>query len=722
MALSSEVITMPSFDISEKDKDETWHKQVVQALAGDAFRDDYEFGRSVMDINYHYYQNGTNSEQYKYLQEAQDGTPYPARWIHLDRIRTKVNTVLGELSRRGYEIKVEAINEEAKARKLQLRNELRVDMHMKPIADELEQQFGIPLVPGDKKVPETPEELDDIVTNYKEMSETVLEFALRFMAAKYNWDYERLAVLRDILIAGRGFWRVDVVNGVPKPKRVDPRYMVFDRFATDDFLSDSTYFGEVEYLPVAEAAVKYNLTKKQLFEAYKDSKSVRTNTYASNSEDSAFNSLLTNSSVEFFDESGGELRVLVFKAVWQDTKPNRYSAIKDNYGAIHIHEIKGKRKTRGEEITQYIDIWRRATLVAGKFVKDWGEMENRPTSVDSFAETLPPYVACLPNYMDFKTVSIVDQLRGLQDLKDIVWYNLQEEMAASGGKSFIYDISQAPDGWNPEDVVKYLKVARIGFIDSSRNPGTSFNQFGQVDLSLSPAMQQYLTINAAIDAEMNAITGINEARQGLVQGASQAVGVTQSALYQSTLATQTLMDIFEMASTKVLDLSARYIKLLWPEEKERYAPIIGQAGVNFLEQDIELDLQDYAVFIESLPKVFDDESTYQQMLQFGIQSGTIDLIEAFELSLEKNPREGLLKLKRFREKKQREAQQAAQAQQAAEQQHAQQVEQIKRAAAEEVNQGANFRQVAGDSTKKEIALANIKGNMLNAALNNKQNA
>lgn len=716
------IVVMPDFNIPEKKKDENWHKQAVQALASDAFQDDYSFGRTVMDVNYHYYQNGNNSDQYKYLQEAEDGTPYPARWLHLDRIRTKINTVAGELVKRGYEIKVEAINEEAKARRLQLRNEMRVDMHMKPIAKELESQYGIPLMPGDKEIPDTPEELEDLVANYKEMSETVMEFALRFMAKKYNWEYERLAALRDVLITGRGFWRVDIVNGVPKPKRVDPRFIVFDRYATDDFLSDSTYFGEVEYLPVAEAAVRYNLSEKELKAAYKSAEAIRNSTYRSTTtDDSAFVSLLTNSTVDFFDTSSGKLRVLVLKAVWKDTKVNKYKEVTNNYGAVDIKRDSGRSKNKGKEIVQHIDIWRRGTLVAGKFMKDWGEMENRPTSVDSLAETLPPYVACLPNYIDFQTVSIVDQLRDLQDLKDMAWYSVQQEMAASGGKAFVYDISQAPDGWAPEDIAKYVKVSRIAFIDSSRNPGTSFNQFGQVDLSMSANLKNYLEISMAIDSEMNAITGINEARQGLVQGASQAVGVTQSALYQSTLATETLVRIFEMAATKVLDLSARYIKLLWPEEKERYAPIIGESGVNFLEQDIELDLQDYAVFVESLPKLFQDESTYQQLLQFGIQSGNLDIIEAFELSLEKNPREGLLKLKRFRDRKQREAQAAAQAQQAQQDQAAQQQEKIKSAAAEEANQGANFRQVAGDQAKKEIAMSKIKSDLLTTALNKKQN-
>src|SRR5690606_6428701 len=136
--------------------------------------------------------------------------------------------------------------------------------------------------------------------------------------------------------------------------------------------------------------------------------------------------------------------------------------------------------------------------------------------------------------MNGAVVSKVHMMKNLQNFKNMALYRLQLDMARAGTKAFFYDINQLPEGFRLETALKYMKTAGVIPIDASQS---TYNQFKEVDQTISNNITAYLEISGLMDREMDAISGINEARQGMVKNASQAVGVTQSSLFQSTLST-----------------------------------------------------------------------------------------------------------------------------------------------------------------------------------------
>ena len=64
------------------------------------------------------------------------------------------------------------------------------------------------------------------------------------------------------------------------------------------------------------------------------------------------------------------------------------------------------------------------------------------------------------------------------------------------------------------------------------------------------------------------------------------------------------------------------IKIAWAKN-ERFAPIIGDVGINFLEQDVDLELDDYGVFIDAVPQILDDVQTFQNIIATALQSGAL---------------------------------------------------------------------------------------------------
>lgn len=664
MTTTTPTYTFPKLTVKESEKNEDWHKKFVQAILNRSIADGYANRYAIANECVNFYLGLQSGDEFDFLQKAEDGDVLPAQWIVFNKINTKINLLIGELAERGYDISVKALNKEARVRKLEEKERLRVEMRFAPVAAELEDSLGLPVQSDEGFIPESEEELDDFIDmDYKEISEIVMESALKFVCKRNGWDYNRIALFRDLLIQNMCFVRNDIIGGVPVAKHVDPRWMVWDVNATDDFLSDSTYFGEIEYMPISQAVDRYSLTDKQVeqvYGAYQDYLSgVNQSTMGSTSD---FSVIDRSNNLRFFKSTGGgELRVLVMRGCWLDYKKMSHKLSTDSAGTEHLRKV--HPDAEGEDIKKNrIQIWRQGTLIGGSILKEWGELPNQVRNVDSLAFTEAPYKALIPNYLNNTAVSKVQQLKSLQKLKDITMYNIQLAMARAGTKGIFYDVAQLPEDFDINRAMKYLKSVGIAFIDSTASGGAaSFNQFKEFDLSLSSSIQQYLQISQMIDQEMDSISGINEARQGQVKSASQAVGVTQSALIQSNLSTAVYFKLFSQFCSNVLNQQAKLIKIAFPKNKARFAPIIGDSGINFLETDIELDLNDYGVFVEEHPPIIQDTQNFQQIVIAALQAGQLTFYDAMNLLLERDVKAGVRKLERNlkkREQMQMEQQQA----------------------------------------------------------------
>lgn len=690
--------TMPSIFVPDSEKDEAYHKLYVQNIASKSIFSGYSERRAMMEECVNFYLGLQSGEEFEFLQKAEDGEVLPAKWMDFNKIAVKIDLLIGELSQRGYKINVKASNKDAVSRRLEEKDRLLTEMRFQPIAQMLEEENGIPLQSDEAFIPETPQQLDIYMNKtYKEKSEIVMRAVLSYLRKYDNWDYERIATFRDLLIMGCAFLKNEVVDGIPKLQRVDPRYMIFDVNAKDDFLSDSTYWGEVCYMSLGEIVKTYKISKKELEEAFKTYSDWTQNQiqYAQYSVD--FNFVDRNSRMRLFKNEGGEIRALVIKGYWQDFKVMKHKVSPDKYGQEHLKRVDDSKDGEGINKTP-IQIWRQGTLIGGKFLKDFGIMKNQDRSVDNIATTTPPYVALIPNYLNGAIVSKVQRLKPLQNLKNIAMYRVMLEIGRSGGRGFIYDISQLPKGWDIHTALKYLRTTGISFVDSSVEGAGAYNQFKEIDMGLSQSVTQFLELSMFLDREMDSISGVNEARQGLVQGASQAVGVTNSALLQSNLSTSMYFTLFSQMFTKAMNKQAGLAKVAWAG-KERFAPIIGDTGINFLEEDIELDLNDYNVFIEEVPPAMADQQMFYQLVMAGVQSGQVPLVQAMKVLMEKDVDEAILMLELEMQKNQEQAQ--------AQQDQLAQQEQAQLQAQQEQAQAGNQAKLAGQQMKSQADLQKV---------------
>ena len=631
----------PRIDTPKKDL--IYHRQWAKSILTSSITDNWSLRYRVMAEAYKFFLSGSSGELTNFLQKGADGQDLPAMWLSISSLQAKIEMLIGELEQRGYEINVKAVNKEATSRKLEEKEKLRVARRLQPAAQYGEQQTGLPLQDPQQQIPQTDKELDDFMDlSFKDKAELIMEAALKFTAKMCDWDETRKEMFRDVWIAGKCIARNEIVRGLPRSVRVNPLCFIYDRFATNDNLTDATYFGEVYYMTLGEAAERFNLTDDELAQAnnaYNQFIGMSAQPLAGSgvSLTDQFFDAIPNATLGWFKNIDNVPRVLVARTCWSDYKVRKYKdEVNAKYGTEHLQEITNEVRARGKSpiITSKMNVWRQCTLIGGTIVREWGECPNQARELSTLEQTEPPYKIWVPNFIMGTNVSKTEQVVGLELLRDICMYNMQLAMNRSAGKVFVYDVSLKPDNMEIEKVLGYAKSSGIILVNTREYNMTagSLNVMQSYDLSMSQVMNQYIESMAFLDSQINTILGTSPERQGDIPAASQAVGVTQLAVAGSSKVTFSLFSGYERFCSRVLNQQAKFIKIAWANsDREMFAPIVGDVGIDFLKANIDIDLDEFNTWVTSLPPMLADRQKFETFVGQMVMGGQLDPVDALQI-------------------------------------------------------------------------------------------
>ena len=622
----------PSIAQPEAKKDKSYYRAWIEAVVSTNFTSAWTTNYNKLALLYSFFKLGTGSDLTGYLQTAPDGSAMPGIWMSSNNVQTRLQTLLGELDQRGYQIKAKALNSEAVARKYEERERLRIERKLQDVAQQAEEMSGLPLQ-SEEYVPQTDRELDEYIDlTWKDKHVQILETALKWIANRSNWDDERKQLFIDKLVGNKCVVRHEIVRGVPQSPRVDLMKFIQDPHSTGDLSKDSTFFGEVDYVPLASAAERYGLTLDEMKQAQNEYETyLGMGTEARANSDYSYFNCMPGQALKWFKTEDGIPRCLVIKAAWRDIKILQHKDEENEKGTF-FQEVSDKDiKKKDKIVKNKIECWRRGTLIGGKFLREWGECPNQPRNLDSLEVTRPPYEV----WTDSNSISILEKLVTPQVLKDIALYQLQVQMARAVGKVLVFDEAMMPEGQVKEQVVARMKADGIMWVNSRefQLTNSNLNLFKEYDLSLSTTIAQSIQIIQYLDSQIDSISGISPERQGQVQGASQAVGVTQSALAQSNLVTAPLFRGFERFCSRVLTHQASLVKMAWTDPK-KFAPIIGDAGVDFLKDNIDISLDEFDVIVESVPPLIQDRQKLESLIMLAVQTGELNIGDAISILME----------------------------------------------------------------------------------------
>lgn len=339
----------------------------------------------------------------------------------------------------------------------------------------------------------------------------------------------------------------------------------------------------------------------------------------------------------YMNGDAGELRVKVVHAEWRSLRKIQYkiSPNKHDDNKPFRKMVSDKyRKRKGEKVRKVVvdDIWQ-ATKIGGKIMVNCQRVPNQIRSVDDPSAANLSYVGVVRNHTTGSSVSMVDLLKNVQMLYNIVMYHIELSMARSGGKAVVYDVAQMPAnlGMNMQDVMYHIKNDGIIPINSKDEglQAQTFNQFQQIDFTLSNSVQQLINLKMMLEDMAGQVSGVTKQREGQVEQYEQ-VGNQQRAVVQSATITRSWFWSHDMAKQDVLMRCANLMKACWAEGKKT-ATVFGDGTYKFISILPDVALNDYGVFLGDGGKDEQMKAAVTQLAQSALQGGQIDMLDVIRI-------------------------------------------------------------------------------------------
>jgi len=620
----------PKQFIPDNEKTDEWCKENIDAIVKQLSHQNAEGSTSDYDKdvrNYRLYNGDLEYDDYSYVTE-QYNMPSPATMANYPITRNKIDLLCNEDLSRPLDKSVFAINMDAALRKEQFKVSLIANSLLAEINSEVENEFGMELEMDNKEYP-IPDDIDLFMRyQYKEVIEESIHDGLDYLTQKYQLKHLFKEGLRDMLVTAKQFYKVYIKDGDPYVRRVDPRTFVYDKSIESDFLDRAQWCGEERWLNVNEVIDEF----RDELDA-DDIRELEEMRQATNDHLDRWNGIFNWVEI---DESK-TVKVRVVSAEWKSIKALKFKVSENKYNPERpFRKAIGDnyKKRKGETIeTKYVDdVWE-GTQIGGKILVNCQRRPNQVRSVDDAGTTDLSYVGVVFNHTTGKPTSLVDILSHIQMLYNIVMYHIELALARSGGKAVVYDVSQMPTeiGMDMQEVMYHLKNDGIIPINSREEGGdtASFNQFQQVDFTLSNSVQQLINLKLMLEQTAGQISGVSPQREGAVEQ-YEYVGNVQRAVTQSSISTGGWFYSHNEVKKKVFDKLANLMKMSWAGGKKA-AYVLGDAGYKMLNVLPDVALNDYGIFLGDAGKDDALKQSVQQMSQAALQSGSITLLDALKV-------------------------------------------------------------------------------------------
>lgn len=542
--------------------------------------------------------------------------------LNFDNISPKLKLLMGDLYDRGFELHVNAKNREAYKRKTAFASQLRFQMNMQKFFKKAAQftgvEFGV-----NNNLPQNDEELQKYMEGYKDFYEEVIEHELKDCSEETMYAYTRRNAFLDLLVSNEIHYDLEWKDGLPYLRRVSPLHCLQDFLSEDDFRRDQVKFIEAYYIPIPDAISFYGIKQekmKEMLEQYQKGFWK----YWSGIETTYHN--LTYKLFAPFEKHGvgswngfGYSHMLLYRAKWKDIETKTQKTTWDTHGNMHVHNYLGYNKraklTQTEQAiprnavdTGQIEVVRHATLLGGDILVDWGKTGNYLRSYRNPHKVVFPVTSLTMDYNNYESVSLVDRLGAIQDFMDYILTKMQVSITTAIDGAVLVDIAKIPDFYISKDKTKAqqnfiqtLKTYRVGFYDSSKdevyNPAMG-KPIEAIDVKTQNTIMETIHLASFLQQQMDAISGINEARQGAV-APRQLSSTTQMGIRQSGAMTASLFQAFEGFESLAWSKLAMAYAMVLDNDEEYSQEVAARIGRLTLPDDFSF--QDYSARIEVLP-------------------------------------------------------------------------------------------------------------------------
>jgi hypothetical protein len=659
-------------------KDEAWRQGCVDVLIsreGSTFTS----GRSRKDIlrvNYDLYSGVFNEDDLKYVLNpfnVEDG--FPAHPQSFNIIKPKIDLLIGEETKRPFNFRVFSTSEQQISQVQDYLKESLIKEYLSTVTDGTSEEQT------DQKM----QEIDTYVKNsYNTSAEQCAYNTLKYLRQYLSIDHETVKGWKDGLVAGEEIYYVGIVNGEPMCERVNPYQFTFDNDPDLEFIEDGDW--ACRRFLMSPGGI-YDRFQDMMTEEDLDKLLEMTNgdSLTRRPSDVNYNSIIYRDKImsdinhdEFFK---GQL-LPVWHVVWKSFKKfGTINSTDPETGKEHeeivdeTYSLSDEEKASGTTIEwDWLSETWEGFRIGTDIYLDIRPVQYQYQSLDNPKVSKLPYVGGVYNSTNVRNRSLVDIMKPLQYMYIIIWYRLELALARDKGKVINMDITQIPKsmGIDVKQWMHYLSALGVNLINPYEEgwdiPGreggrsSSFNQFGQVDLSMSNVITDYIGLLNKIEDMIGELSGVSKQRQGSISS-DELVGNVQRSVVQSSHITEPLFEVHNNIKKRLYTALLNVAKFAWSENNKKKLNFIVDDFVRvFLDFDDEFLYSDFNVFVSDSTRENQNLEQLKQLIQPAMQNGAT-LSDAAMLLMSDSMSEITRKFKDIERKRQEQEQQQAQQQQ-----------------------------------------------------------
>jgi hypothetical protein len=600
-----------------------WGEAIVGARDGDRAN---QFGR--LFSNRQMYRGQLNVSELKYVSE-QFGLRTPARLVGYPFLFSIVEELVGETSKDSLDFSIEGLDDEIIAAKLEKKVAAATKVLTAPIRKILGGISEQELFEQD-----TDDELPDNVKAFDEMNfhhhlEMGMLYALKHLQQKYSWDLLFTEGMREMAINYRQIYRVEVVNGDPQPFIIDPSCITFGGNDREPWLHKKSWVREERKTPIYQVIDEYrHLADKPTVDKWIKWAQAGSGVGQLNGSDKF------PAHYGEWDPVDNELYLHVIRYQWRAIEFLNVKQSENKWDPARpfIKFVDSPKDADGVKPfnTSFQGVW-----IAGCHY-DQRKRPNQTRDNEDYAVSHLGYFGCVRDQ-----ISVVDATKNIFLMLCITMYHIEAMLNRVGGKAVVYDIAQKPKKIPLKDIFYHAKESGMILINSSEEnfiPGRGFNQFQQIDFTLSNAIEQLFKLKAVLEDTLNQLTGVSPNRMG--QGRhDETVSNNKQKITQSTFITQSLFDDHFQVIEDVMNEVLNLIRIAWADDSERILTVMGDRGremMKFMRDGIG---HHYGLFVKNSMKERGKKEFIMGLGERALASGQASLLDVLKMSNKSTSRE-----------------------------------------------------------------------------------
>jgi hypothetical protein len=699
----------PNQFVPENKKDREWYMENARYVASKyntqfnslGFRNNEQnFDKPIDEMlrMFTYYLGKQENRDYYYTTQDQSGCELPTVWINGQKLTAMVDFMLGTAIKmiENIEPSVKAVSRTATNKRTMDMDLALLKVEFKNIFDQLEEQ-GVSFNPMGKQDFSMPDEVMKYMQyDYKQYGEEIAYDMVSDILHRNKFIAKYKQAFFYTLLAGVVGIENKIQNKRSFKEVILPYNLIWDNTFDDDLNEKARFVGKIDWITPGEVISNPYYTR-QLTSAEIDEikKLTPDNIDKLLGEDN-----ITTNKLKWYWNNNGVPSLAATTCYWVGYKELRYEKVKDKYGNDHIAKIKNATVSDYWVKTIY-----KATLLANKYIVDYGEIHNIVRKQDDINEVELPITVFIPNMVMGENRSVVSRLHKHQDRIDFLNNEITKTITRAKGKVFVMNKHKLGTA-TAQEVLNDFERMGIHITDGNATGeeviGPDQNRVVDVvDMTLDPNVQQLLSLKREEERIMEEIVNVPKAAMGQQQGYLGAK--TQAGtIAQSNLGTAYLYQGFVQFIEKDLQHSLNQFKVSLLVNGDEDIPVVGDRGMNYLKVTEDFKFEDFGIYVRI--RDFIDDQAKERLLfiaQAAMQNQAIDMLDYLQIETSKTYTELYSNLKFSLEKKKREMEKQQEIQMMMQQAQMEQQQQMQQEQMALKEGGSNYRAELQAAAKQE---------------------